>query len=41
VRNNTFHGGKRADDANDHQVIKMALPLLKIIVEYFLSDDES
>ncbi len=37
VRNNTFHGGKRADDANDRQVIEMALPLLKMIVESFMS----
>ena len=27
VRNNAFHGGKRADDANDIQVMKEALPL--------------
>lgn len=37
VRNNTFHGGKRADDANDREVIEKALPLLKMIVESFMS----
>lgn len=37
VRNNTFHGGKRADDANDRQVVEMALPLLKMVVESFMS----
>jgi len=37
IRNNTFHGGKRADDADDRQVIEMALPLLKMIVESFMS----
>jgi hypothetical protein len=36
VRNNIFHGGKRADDANDREVAEMALPLLKLIVENFL-----
>jgi hypothetical protein len=36
IRNNTFHGGKRADDTNDRQVIENALPLLKIIVEFFM-----
>ena len=36
VRNNTFHGGKRADDANDLEVVQKALPLLKIIVEHFI-----
>ncbi len=37
VRNNTFHGGKRADDADDTEVVEMALPLLKTIVEFFMS----
>jgi hypothetical protein len=37
VRNNTFHGGKRADDANDLQVIEKALPILRMIVESFMS----
>jgi hypothetical protein len=36
VRNNTFHGGKRADDTNDRQVIENALPLLRMIVEFFM-----
>jgi hypothetical protein len=36
VRNNTFHGGKRADDADNRKVIVMALPLLKMIVESFM-----
>jgi hypothetical protein len=35
VRNNTVHGGKRADDANDQDVIRRAFPLIKMIVEYF------
>ena len=35
IRNNTFHGGKRFDDANDREVIKKAIPLLKCIVTYF------
>ncbi len=28
IRNNTFHGGKRADDVNDREVLEKALPLL-------------
>lgn len=36
IRNNTFHAGKRADDANDIEVVEMALPLLKMIVESFM-----
>jgi len=36
VRNNTFHGGKRADDANDRKVIEKASPLLSMIVEHFI-----
>lgn len=36
VRNNAFHGGKRADDANDHEVVERALPLLVSVVEAFL-----
>lgn len=39
VRNNTFHGGKRADDANDREVIDKALPLLRKIVYFFLYDE--
>jgi hypothetical protein len=35
VRNNTVHGGKRADDANDQDVIRRAFPLIKMIVEHF------
>ena len=35
VRNNTFHGGKRADDATDREVLEMSLPLLVMIVESF------
>lgn len=38
VRNNTFHGGKRIDDANDSDVIRNALPLLALVVSRFLSD---
>lgn len=41
VRNNTFHGGKRADDANDHQVLNHALPLLQMIVERLIQPDRS
>lgn len=36
VRNNTFHGGKRADDANDNEVLAKALPLLAMIVKSFV-----
>ncbi len=36
IRNNTFHGGKRADDANDRMVLKKALPLLEMIVKTFV-----
>jgi hypothetical protein len=36
VRNNAFHGGKRADDANDTQVLEAALPLLEMIVKSFV-----
>ncbi len=36
IRNNTFHGGKRLDDANDHEVVKMAVPLLEMIVMNFI-----
>lgn len=31
-----FHGGKRADDANDREVLQKALPVLKMIVESFV-----
>lgn len=41
VRNNTFHGGKRADDADDGEVVEKALPLLKMIVESFMVDGRS
>jgi hypothetical protein len=40
VRNNLFHGGKRADDANDDEVVAHALPLLAMIVESFLALDQ-
>jgi hypothetical protein len=40
VRNNLVHGGKRADDANDGQVVQEALPLLRLVVMDFL-DPES
>ena len=36
VRNNTFHGGKQANDANDLEVVEKTLPLLKMVVEYFM-----
>jgi hypothetical protein len=36
VRNNTFHGGKRADDASDREVLRNALPLLTMIVHSFI-----
>ncbi len=36
VRSNTFHGGKRADDANDREVLQHAVPLLKMIVGSFV-----
>jgi hypothetical protein len=36
VRNNTFHGGKRVDDANDRGVLTNALSLLAMIVKAFM-----
>lgn len=36
IRNNLFHGGKLADDANDLEVVEKALPLLMMIVNSFL-----
>ena len=36
VRNNTFHGGKDPDDANDRDVLERALSLLVEIVEFFV-----
>jgi len=36
IRCNIFHGGKRMDDAYDMEVVKKVIPLLKIIVDYFL-----
>jgi hypothetical protein len=41
VRNNTFHGGKRFDDANDRNVIEKAIPLLKKVVNYFYRYERS
>lgn len=41
VRNNTFHGGKRADDSNDQEVLLKATPLLSLIVAAFLVDSTS
>jgi len=41
VRNNTFHGGKRADDANDNEVLAKALPLLVMIVKSFVQVERS
>jgi len=38
VRNNTFHGGKQADDANDQEVLQRAVPLLAAIVRAFVRD---
>ncbi len=36
IRNNTVHAGKNADDANDREVIKKAIPLLSIVVNFFI-----
>jgi hypothetical protein len=36
VRNNTFHGGKRFDDANDREVLERAVTLLRAIVRAFV-----
>lgn len=36
IRNNTHHGSKRHDDANDTEVINKAIPLLEKIVISFL-----
>jgi hypothetical protein len=38
IRNNLFHGGKRADDAQDQEILKNAIPLLAIVVLFFLRD---
>lgn len=38
VRNNLFHGGKRADDAYDVEVVVKAIPLLSMIVSSFLHE---
>lgn len=38
VRNNTFHGRNRPDDANDPDVLRRALPLLRMIVESFMQN---
>lgn len=35
IRNNTFHGSKEWDDANDQEVLEKAIPLLLLIVEAF------
>lgn len=36
IRCNLVHGGKRADDANDIEVVERALPLLQIILNAFI-----
>jgi hypothetical protein len=36
IRNNTMHGGKRADYENDREVVAKALPLLQMVVSNFL-----
>jgi hypothetical protein len=36
VRNNTFHGGNRDDDAHEIEVVTRAIPLLRMIVDSFL-----
>jgi hypothetical protein len=36
IRNNIFHGGKRADDSNAVEVVERAIPLLTMIVDSFL-----
>lgn len=33
IRNNAFHGGKRADDAHDSEVLENGFPLLAMIVD--------
>lgn len=40
IGNNLFHGGKRSDDASDINVVEHALPLLKEIVNSFVSPPE-
>lgn len=37
IGNNLFHGGKRVDDASDINVVEQALPLLKEVVNSFVS----
>jgi len=41
VRNNLFHGGKRADDAGDVEVVRKALPLLRMVVEAFTASSDT
>lgn len=36
IRNNTFHGGKNSNEANDLEVVKKALPLLSLIIAHFI-----
>lgn len=41
IRNNLDHGGKNPSDANDTQVIEMALPILREIVDFFIVENET
>ncbi len=41
IRNNLFHGGKRSDDANDVNVVSQAIPLLKMLIDYFIETEDA
>lgn len=38
IRCNVLHGGKRFDDRNDREVLESAIPLLLLIVSFFLPE---
>ncbi|MCI0397961.1 MAG: hypothetical protein L0332_16995 [Chloroflexi bacterium] len=40
VRNNLFHGGKRADDADDNEVLEKALSLVAMVVKHFIKEED-
>lgn len=40
VRNNTFHGSKNPHDGSDREVLEMAVPLIQLVVESLMYDDE-
>lgn len=38
IRNNLVHGSKNPNEANDNQVVEMALPVLEIVVKSFIKN---